>query len=241
MKKKTRMIPVVFVGQPTDVTACLHEAEGDVRASTDLLLQSGFLAAEERERLPPAGPNPERRLQWLLARFAGKQAVQRLLRQGRAAPPPGMNALVLSNDPAGAPGIQQLAAEGARPLPVHISLAHTGAAAVAAAGLRPVGVDIESGTRVPEFGWERLATPEEAILCRKAEPPAAEASPLLILWMAKEAACKMARAGLSDGLERWRLVEVRPDRTWRINDRATDREVTVFFTSVGAWRLALAC
>ncbi len=78
--------------------------------------------------------------------------------------------------------------------PYCVSIAHTGAIAVAAAGPGPVGIDIEQVRERREGLLERILSAEEQVMVGNL--PLDASRRVLISWTAKEAALKAFRTGL---------------------------------------------
>ena len=169
------------------------------------------LADEERARLETFG-HAERRRGFAL----GRTALRGLLAPRLGCAPPDVPL--------------DVAADGAldvRGHPFSVSLAHAGrgadARAVAAAGLRPVGVDLERvGPRRPDL-WRRLLAPDEVDVLDVLGGPTDEAQTML--WALKEAVLKGERTGLRQSA---RSVRLTPDGDGRALAR----------TARGDWRLA---
>ncbi|OPZ31705.1 MAG: Polyketide synthase PksL [Lentisphaerae bacterium ADurb.BinA184] len=231
--------PVHFAGQPEDVAACWLSAADDLASLGTAHVRSLFLSVRESAEMPPAKTTPVRRLQWLCGRLAVKNAMLDALRrrgEGRHLPHP--VEITVFNEANGAPAVTLAASADAWHPPLAVSLAHSGHAAAAAVGPGPVGIDLEPLLRTPHFEPGQIATPVEMKL---AETGSVEgAAPLLQLWVAKEAAAKAARVGLTVGAANWRLTAVQPDRSWIIADAAGGRRQTVRFAVHRDWLLALA-
>jgi phosphopantetheinyl transferase (holo-ACP synthase) len=181
----------------------------DARLGADAALWKQVWAARvlsRRERELFAGlryPEP-RRMEWLAARTAGKEAVADLVRTAT-----GIDLwpaeIELLSDERGAPMVVLPAIEGLETAVPVVSLAHTAGEAVALAALiapaqdagRP-GIDIEQIRPRPPGFAEAALTPSE-----RARLPSVAASEtdewLLRCWCAKEAAGKSAGSGLGGG------------------------------------------
>ncbi|MGY1752120.1 4'-phosphopantetheinyl transferase family protein [Blastococcus sp. SYSU D01042] len=175
--------PVVLVERPADV---LGRWDPDV------------LSARERRR-SRALRHPADRAGYTAAHLLARQCVAHLTGRG----PHGVQ-LVQRCSACGSP-------EHGRPwvadLPeVHVSLAHTRGAVVAAADLRPVGVDVESlaGARVDDAAMSIALTPAETVRVEGARRPDVE---FLRHWVRKES---LVKAGLAT-LDTLTSVDPEPD------------------------------
>jgi malonyl CoA-acyl carrier protein transacylase/phosphopantetheinyl transferase len=153
------------------------------------------LSAAEREQLRRLRAPEPRRLEWLGARTAAKEAVQQLVREHRGIEPR-LAEIELVPDDAGRPVVR-----GLDPAPV-VSLSHTDGRAVALAALEGrVGIDIErlgprpAGFREAAFGGEEreLFDGDEW---------------MLRCWCAKEAVAKAAGSGLAGNPRSAQIVAV---------------------------------
>jgi 4'-phosphopantetheinyl transferase len=151
---------------------------------------------------------PKRRRDWILGRYTAKALVRAwLARTGRDVPAT-MLTVVAGLD--GAPGVF-LAGQG--PLPITISLSHSGPFALCAlvpAPLAYLGADVEKCEPRPAGFLADFFTPAEAALVA-ALPRAERDRAVTEMWSVKEAALKAVRLGLRADT---REVVVRP-RAWR--------------------------
>lgn len=128
--------------------------------------------------------HPDRRRQFALGRTAART----------------LAAARLGLDPVAVP--LSVGTDGAPDLPgLHVSIAHTArgehAAALAAVGEQPVGVDLERvAPRRPDL-WRRILTPEEYAVLDALGGPTDDAQTLL--WTLKEAVLKGQRTGFRAG------------------------------------------
>lgn len=147
----------------------------------------------------------KRRNEWLLGRFAAKQAVQALLEN--AVPPLRPNDIEIVPDPHGRPTV--MLHRSAPPLP-SISIAHSHGVAIALAVRRSrarVGIDIEKvSARSLDFETIAFSCDERELL--KGMPPEQGREWALRMWCAKEAVGKALGKGLSAGLLAFHIVQV---------------------------------
>ena len=140
--------------------------------------------------------NLKRQVHWMGGRFAVKQLVLRLIDPGQAA-----HALEIHHEPMGAPFLPFLPQ-----LP--ISIAHSGAFAVAAIGMNDacrVGVDIEACRRFDTEGVIKTAfSPREQSILE-----GGSLSEFYRMWTLKEAFLKLLRKGFLEDIQ-W--VEIWGDR-----------------------------
>lgn len=185
-----------------------------VTTYADVPAGDAWLAAGERARLA-AMPVPKRRADFRLGRFAAKRALALLLRDPRP-----LSQIEIRAADDGAP---EAWLDGS-PLPIALSLSHSGGLALCAfaAGGSKLGCDIEGiEPRSASFVADCLTTEERAAL----DAATAEARQELVsvFWSAKESSLKALRTGL----------------------RRDVRSVTVRLTSstcAGGWRrMALRC
>jgi phosphopantetheinyl transferase len=143
-----------------------------------------------------------RRLEWLGARTAAKEAVVELLqeRHGVTLLPADVEILP---DERGCPRVSVPAFDGMDRVPV-VSLSHSHGLAAAAAALVPagpvsgVGIDVEQVRPLPPgFGEAALAPAERRLL--DAVPDERRDEWLLRAWCAKEAAAKATGSGMTPG------------------------------------------
>ncbi len=178
----------------------------DARLGADAALWKQVWAARvlsrrERELFATLRYPEPRRLEWLAARTAGKEAVADLVRDAT-----GIDLwpaeIELLTDDRGAPVVVLPSIEGLEAAVPVVSLAHTAGEAVALAALVPAdagrpGIDIERiRPRPPGFAEAALTATERDRL-----PPVTASETdewLLRCWCAKEAAGKSAGTGLGD-------------------------------------------
>jgi acyl transferase domain-containing protein/phosphopantetheinyl transferase len=178
------------------------------------------LSRQEREQLRALRGPEARRVQWLAARTAAKEALQRLLRAERG--------LDLA-----AAEIEIHAGENGRPIvagrwlgaeqPPEVSLAHTDghAVALAAAGGR-VGIDVERLRSRPDGFMEAAFAPAElALLGGLAAPDLEEWA--LRCWCAKEAVAKALGSGLVGGPREVAVVAIDRERERITVERGEER------------------
>jgi acyl transferase domain-containing protein/phosphopantetheinyl transferase len=178
-------------------------------APTREQLSRRFLGEAERAQYHEQGPRKQRA--WLSGRIAAKDAVRQLLwRSGHGALYP--VEVTIASDPNGAP-----VAIAPSTREVHVSIAHKDDVAVAMASHeRDIGIDIERIEPRPESFSELAFTADEL---RLAGGPGEKDELLTRLWVAKEAAAKAARTGLSGD-----------PRRFPVTDRAENR-----FLVAGRW------
>jgi acyl transferase domain-containing protein/phosphopantetheinyl transferase (holo-ACP synthase) len=193
----------------------------DARLGADAALWKQVWAARvlsrrERELFAALRYPEPRRLEWLAARTAGKEAVADLVRDAT-----GIDLwpaeIELLTDERGAPVVVLPAIDGLETVVPVVSLAHTAGEAVALAALiaraqdagRP-GIDIEQiRPRPPGFAEAALTASERARLPSGAASETDEW--LLRCWCAKEAAGKSAGTGLGAGLPAPGIAAVHAD------------------------------
>jgi phosphopantetheinyl transferase (holo-ACP synthase) len=158
------------------------------------------LGRHERRLFQALTAPPRRRLEWLAARTAAKEAVAELAQRACGVQLLPAEIEILA-DEEGRPyvGAELEAQLGCRAI---VSLAHTGGRAVAAAALTSpggrsrIGVDIEAlGLPRPGFADAALRAPERALLAAHGLLDSEEW--LLRCWCAREAAAKAVGTGLS--------------------------------------------
>lgn len=93
---------------------------------------------------------------------------------------------------------------------LHLSLSHSHGTALAALHTRPIGVDVEPGTRQLSAALvERFFSPEEAAALRNHQQQTGIFSARqrrLDGWLAKESLCKLLHLPLLRGLREWRYA-----------------------------------
>ena len=185
------------------------------------------LGRGEREAFAALDRPQGRRLEWLGARTAAKEALAELLR------PHGLDLLpadiAIGNDERGMPTVT---APGLDALPVVplVSLSHAGGRAAAVALLvardadAGLGIDVEPVRTLPERFAAAALTPDEREHLGPL-PPDAHEEWLLRCWCAKEAAAKATGAGFAHGTGIPAIVAVSPaGETIRV--RVAGRELT---------------
>jgi phosphopantetheinyl transferase (holo-ACP synthase) len=191
---------------------------------------SRVLGRRERELFAALQLPQGRRLEWLAARTAAKEALAELL---RAAGGPKMLPadIEILPDADGRPLVTAPGAERLGRVPV-VSLAHAQGEAVALAALAPtgsgaeLGIDIEHlSARPPGFAEAALGPGERRLL--DGLPPELRDEWLLRLWCAKEAAGKGVGSGMAPGRpEAPVAVSVEADRQQTVV-QAAGRRITV--------------
>ncbi|MGW1287974.1 beta-ketoacyl synthase N-terminal-like domain-containing protein [Streptomyces sp. NPDC002586] len=182
-------------------------------ASLELMMRCQ-LAGEERTtfaRRPVRG-----RRQWLLGRFAAKDAVRRHLWAHGAGPVfPGE--VRVHNEPSGRPRPQGV--YGRRLPPLELSLAHCREAAVALVrpGGIPAGIDVEEITDRPAATYDAVLAPGERALFQRL---GAGPEQLSRFWTAKEAAAKAEGTGLRGDPHGFLVTAMDPDRSDTLTIRA---------------------
>jgi malonyl CoA-acyl carrier protein transacylase/phosphopantetheinyl transferase len=168
-------------------------------------------AAFRRLRLPE-----ERTLEWLAARTAAKEAVQRLVRRHYGFDLLAADIEILPDD-VGRPVVGGAWTADVPAVPV-VSLAHTQGTAVALAALRGrVGIDVEHvGRREESFAAVAFSEQERTLLASLAPEERDEWA--LRCWCAKEAVGKALGSGLTRGPQGLAVTEVDPG-TGRISVR----------------------
>jgi phosphopantetheinyl transferase (holo-ACP synthase) len=167
-----------------------------------------FLGEAERAQYHEQGPRRQRA--WLSGRIAAKDAVRHLLWQDGHGPLFPAE-VTIASDANGAPVVT---APSTRE--IHVSIAHKDDVAVAMASYAHVGVDIERIEPRPESFADLAFTADEL---RMAADVRERDEALTSLWVAKEAAAKAARTGLSGD-----------PRRFPVTDRAENR-----FLVAGRW------
>lgn len=146
-----------------------------------------YLGAAEREEDRTRAPRGRRH--WLMGRIAAKDAVRRWLWERGAGPLFPAEVSIAASDN-GRPIVHV-----AGPLPVCVSIAHSGDLAVAIAGGEPVGIDVEVvERRAASLERTVLTGAEIALLERLGDDARAEA--FTRFWAAKEAVSKAEGTGL---------------------------------------------
>lgn len=168
---------------------------------------------------------------WLLGRLAAKGAVGALL---NLAP----ESVEILRGAGGAPTVARPEPGGE---PVYVSISHTEGAALAAASLRPVGVDLEDrGRKLSDRAWRWSFAEEERRLVEGADVGAYPWR--LALWCAKEAAAKSWALPLLNHLSEVRISEVdRQKKIMKVERRGTfQASAQVEIMEAGNFLLALA-
>jgi phosphopantetheinyl transferase len=165
-------------GLPADVQVAFAPADAEAEALRTL-------SAEENARRLTFG-HPDRRRSFALGRLAARSLLGDVLGADPSTVPLGI----------GAGGAPQVAGHA-----LYVSIAHagrgSGAAAVAAVGARPLGVDLELNVpRHPDL-LRRLLTPYETSLPASLE--VAEEERAALIWTIKEAVLKGIGTGLRRG------------------------------------------
>ena len=132
---------------------------------------------------------PRRRRQWLLGRFAVKDAVRIWLRERHEGAVVHPLDFEIATDERGRPCVRPVATLPGVP---EISIAHTGDTAYALAAADPVGIDVEPADRPVDEIAPHFASVAERRLLNAAGPDAP-----LRLWCAKEAVGKAVGTGLA--------------------------------------------
>ena len=168
------------------------------RACGRAACSAGASAASSRLRLPE-----RRRLEWLGARTAAKEAVAEILREHAGLDLPPADIEILPG-PDGAPRVEVLGGSAV------VSLAHSDGecVALAALGAARVGIDVERLRELPAGFAEAALTEDE----RRLLPPDPAGEWLLRCWCAKEAAGKAVGSGMASGPDRPALAAVEPER-----------------------------
>jgi phosphopantetheinyl transferase (holo-ACP synthase) len=183
------------------------------------------LSPAERHELASRRLPPARRLAWLAARTAAKEALADLLLAHHGLRV-GLREIELLADERGRPVAGGPALDGL-PEPVGVSLAHRGdhAIALVALGAAP-GIDLEvDGPRPERFNDVAFAEEERALLATLGDVWA------LRCFCAKEAAGKALGTGLPGGPRDMTVSAVDPD----------ERLVTVHVTASGGPELLVRC
>jgi acyl transferase domain-containing protein/phosphopantetheinyl transferase len=183
-------------------------------APTREQLSRRFLGEAERAQYHEQGPRKQRA--WLSGRIAAKDAVRHLLWQdGHGALFP--VEVTIASDSSGAP---LAIAPSTRPMrQVHVSIAHKDDVAVAMASYEgDIGIDIERIEPRTE-GFIELAFTADELRLAEDQGNGDKDESLTRLWVAKEAAAKAARTGLSGD-----------PRRFPVTDRAENR-----FLVAGRW------
>jgi acyl transferase domain-containing protein/phosphopantetheinyl transferase len=170
-----------------------------------------YLTAEERrtyDELPP-----RRRREWLNGRVAAKDAVRGFLRRERGKASIYPQELRIENDGTGAPRVRPNVTDTV-PDSLHVSLSHKDRFAVAIAGERPVGIDIERiETRTQGFADLAFSQQEQALFAGEAFDIACTRA-----WVVKEVAAKARGTGLQGRLREY-VVDRRDGDCFRVNGR----------------------
>jgi phosphopantetheinyl transferase (holo-ACP synthase) len=166
-------------------------------APTREQLSRRFLGEAERAQYHEQGPRKQRA--WLSGRIAAKDAVRDLLwKNGHGALFP--VEVTIASDSSGAP-----VATAPSTREVHVSIAHKDDVAVAMASWdADIGIDIERIEPRPESFSELAFTADEL---RMAGDLRERDESLTRLWVAKEAAAKAAKTGLSGDPRRFPVTD----------------------------------
>ncbi|MDB5039997.1 MAG: Beta-ketoacyl synthase [Candidatus Eremiobacteraeota bacterium] len=153
-----------------------------------------YLGAAEREEDRTRAPRGRRH--WLMGRIAAKDAVRRWL-WGRGAGPLFPAEVSIVNDARGRPIVSV-----SGPLPVCVSIAHSGDLAVAIADAEPVGIDVEivehrdAGVEETALTAAEIALLDQVAFDAGGDPQRARAEAFTRFWAAKEAVSKAEGTGL---------------------------------------------
>lgn len=155
-----------------------------------------ILDPAEREAWQALGGAARRRTEWLLGRLAAKDAIREVLKAENG-PSIFPADIAIVPDDRGRIAPSGLAFEGRGPVPA-VSVAHTGglAVAVAATGVRGIGIDVERLRTLPE-SFEEVAFGEEERALLQGVHGAERTERVLRLWCAKEAVGKALGTGLA--------------------------------------------
>jgi acyl transferase domain-containing protein/phosphopantetheinyl transferase len=207
----TRLTPLA---SPWDAPLAGHEGAAaacrrlDARLPADAGLWTSVwagrvLGRRERSLFEELRLPERRRLEWLGARTAAKEAVAEILREHAGLDLPPADIEILPG-PDGAPRVEVLGGS------VVVSLAHSDGecVALAALGAARVGIDVERLRELPAGFAEAALTEDE----RRLLPPDPAGEWLLRCWCAKEAAGKAVGSGMASGPDRPALAAVEPER-----------------------------
>jgi phosphopantetheinyl transferase len=164
-------------------------------AASRELIARRYLGATEREEYRTHAPRGRRH--WLMGRIAAKDAVRRWLWARGAGPLFPAEVTIAANEH-GRPIVNV-----ARPWKVCVSIAHSGDLAVAIAGEKAVGIDVEIiEPRNPGLEMVALSARERALLDRivsgvRGDPERARSEAFTRFWAAKEAVSKAEGTGLA--------------------------------------------
>jgi phosphopantetheinyl transferase len=159
------------------------------------LIARRYLGATEREEYRTHAPRGRRH--WLMGRIAAKDAVRRWLWARGAGPLFPAEVAIAANEH-GRPLVN-----APRPWKVCVSIAHSGDLAVAIAGEKAVGIDVEIiEPRNPGLEMVALSARERALLDRAVsgvggDPERARSEAFTRFWAAKEAVSKAEGTGLA--------------------------------------------
>jgi acyl transferase domain-containing protein/phosphopantetheinyl transferase len=162
------------------------------------------LNAEEREEwygLPEKGG---RQTEWLMGRAAAKDAVRQWARQTLQLKLRQIEIAITTNA-LGQPLVRCRALEERQQLP-HVSISHKRGLAVSVAASSGIGIDVEQLDAHQDTAWlQNSFSAEELSLTGRLD-----ATTLLSLWCAREAASKAAGTGLQGDPRLWRIVHFSP-------------------------------
>ncbi len=163
------------------------------------------LDRDEREEwygLPEKGA---RRAEWLMGRAAAKDAVRQWAKQTHQLELKPIEIAIKTNA-ASQPLVKCRALEEKKLIP-HLSISHKKGLAVAAAAAGNIGIDIERLDAHQDTDWlQKTFSAEELALI-----PRLDATALISLWCAREAAAKAAGTGLQGDPRLWQVVSVSTD------------------------------
>jgi phosphopantetheinyl transferase len=162
------------------------------------------LNAEEREEWHGLPEKGVRRTEWLMGRAAAKDAVRQWAMQTHQLELRQIEIGITTNV-LGQPLVRCRALEERQQLP-HISISHKRGLAVSVAASSSIGIDVEQLDAHQDTAWlQNSFSAEELSLTGRLD-----ATTLLSLWCAREAASKAAGTGLQGDPRIWRIVHFSP-------------------------------
>jgi len=214
---------------------CASVAHADVTHADSEWISYTLLTREELAEFDRI-ENPEQKLGSLASRFAAKDAVRlwcsRRESNGRAATAVDSTpqdqeihpaAIRIIHDELGSPAVVHV---DGLPMP-HISIAHCDRRAVAVAGDRETGIDIEPADRDTQSLLPHFATPDEITIVSIMDERAPGQHWSTRLWCAKEATGKLLGIGLDGVPKRFQLLDVEETGTMIILHEPTGKRCTV--------------
>ena len=160
------------------------------------------------ERTMYAKQTPMARRGWMLSRIAAKDAVRAEMWQNQSLRCYPAEISLIRSEVTGRP-IASWTLDG-KPIPVNVSLAHSGCVGVAIASTEPCGIDVEKvQSRNPGL-WRLALSPAERSVLQKFDARCASEwdFAMTVAWCAKEAVSKMVGTGLQGNPRKFTVISM---------------------------------